>query len=280
MKRPAKTASFVVSLTLTLVLSLLLAVSSYAWLTNYLAGGAFDFAAGELPPFALKVARITHSDELQADESARTYIDCLNYRIEAQEDGTHLSVDINNMSFGSIDNVAQLKPENILYLRLTIPQAAGNTVGLNFHYTDESFIVLYTNEYDADGNVTGVSQVTDETTLTDLRNVELAESAGDAFLLYTCAVSNVAYDATEIAANVPFEANEGNYSRFSTDAATELQLQNADYGDVAEGENWYVYVKVIPNLSVFAYSIEHIGSYMPCYMYFRIGASFEAKKST
>lgn len=251
-----------------------LTASIYAWLVNYLWGGNFVFTAGELPPYTLEIARIPYSEDGRA-ETSREYILCENYKIEANADGTHLAVNLDNMTFGTIDNVAQLKPENIVYLRLTVPKELGETVKINFNYKkDESgnFITLYKKTVGADGNE-GDPQKVEGDVLTNLVGVEGAEKAGDAYLLYDAAVSNEKYNANEIAENVEFATNEADYLRFSTEQTTFKTLTNVNYGAVTD--YYYIYIKVIPNLSVFGYSIEYLSEYMPCYMYFNIGAIFD-----
>lgn len=279
MNRHFKKAGYVGSLIITVLLAFMLSFSVCAWLVNYLPGVSFGFRSGELDELRLDIARITHSAEAEADESSRTYAECRNDRIEANEDGSHLDVNIDNMSFGTIDNVSQLKAENIVYLRLTVPKSAGNTVKLHLNYSDENFIVLYKNTYDIDGNVIGTEQVTDSVLLSNLIGVESAEEADDAFLLYSCVVSNEAYEANEIAVRAGFAADEKDYKRFQTagmGSENIVTLRNTNYASVPEGGNYYIYIKVIPNLPVFAHSIEYIADVMPCYMYFKLMASFEA----
>lgn len=248
---------------LAFVLALVLAFSAYAWLANYVSSGGMGFTTGEIDPLALKIAKIPHKTDVIADETSRAYTDCENYKIESNGDGTHLTVDINNMSFGVIDNVSQLKPENIVYMRLTVPKSAGNQMKVQLNYKGEDFIVLY----DKNG------KEPDSTVLTNLANLQ---SEGDAFLLYSCAVSNQAYDANVIADNVEFD--ETNYCRFTTDTSSEdnvVTVTNTEYASVLDEGYYYIYIKIIPNLDVFANSIQYISDIMPCYMFFKIQATFD-----
>lgn len=258
---------------LAFVLALALAFSAYAWLTNYVSSGGMGFKTGEIDPLALKIAKIPHKTDVIADETSRAYTDCKNYKIESNGDGTHLTVDINNMSFGVIDNVSQLKPENIVYMRLTVPKSAGNQMKVQLNYAEEDFIVLYRNTYDDSGNENGTEQITDSTVLTNLTNLQ---SEGDAFLLYSCAVSNQAYDANVIADKVEFD--ETNYCRFTIDTSSEdnvVIVTNQDFALVEDNGYYYIYIKIIPNLDVFANSIQYISDIMPCYMFFKIQATFD-----
>lgn len=279
---------------LAVVISFTAVFSVYAWFVNYV-NGDFGFTAGEPDPFTLKIAKISVADlTASVTEADREYAVVQNNKIEANEDGTHLEAVLGNMSFGAIDNVAQLKEENVVYLRLTVPKTLGNTINLNVRYSADDFIELYKNTYDADGNVTGTEQVTKPATLSALLKVEedaAADVAKNSFLLYDAVVSNTACDATQIAetfestttvTNTEPKFADENYNKFVTNTVYEantadntVTLVNPDYDAVADGDNYYIYLKVVPNLAVFAYSIEYISDIMPCYMFFKISATFE-----
>lgn len=279
MKKPRKKFAVCAIVLSAVFCAVQLTASTYAWLINFVTGGNFGYTANELPPYALEIARIPYSETGRA-ETNRTYSECKNYKIETNDDGTHLAANLTNMTFGTIDNVAQLKPENIVYLRLTVPKESGDTLKLNFHYKQENFISLYQKTVDADGNEGAPQEVTEESVLTALLNVDKSSgaetSSGDAYLLYDAAVSDIAYDANRIAENIPFAQNEADYQRFGTSQTAFKTLTNENYD---KEKDYYIYIKVIPNLSVFAYSIEYLSAVMPCYMYFNIGAIFDSANS-
>ena len=248
-------------------------VSTYAWLVNYVFSGNFGYQAGELPPYKLEIARIPYyENEADRVEANREYKECPKYRIEMNEDKSHFAVEIENMSFGTIDNVAQLKPENIVYLRLTVPKECGKKISVSLYYSSEKFIRLYKKIEDESGKVT-TSEVTDSGVGTPIQNIIGVEgTAGSSYLLYDAVVSDVAWEASEIAEKVTFEGTEKVYKPFSPNTG-EVSSKTLSYD--GDAKNYYVYIKVIPNLSVFAYSIEYLTTYMPCFMYFSIGASFD-----
>ena len=68
-------------------------------------------------------------------------------------------------------------------------------------------------------------------------------------------------------------SSDGEQPENAESAENAESVENAENAE--NDENYYVYIKVIPNLSVFGYSIEHLTTYMPCFMYFSIGASFD-----
>lgn len=277
MKERRKKFAVITAVLTALLFALQLSASTYAWLTNFVKGGDFGYNANELPPYTLEIARIPYSEDSR-EETERTYSPCNNYKIEADSDGAHLAVALENMTFGTIDNVAQLKSENIVYLRLTVPKACGDVLTLSLHYTQTNFITLYQKIVNETTGEISSSLVTDETMLNNLIAVESAENANDSFLLYDAVVSNQKWQANEIASNVTFEQNTDTYSRFYVGNTYVKTLTNGQFDQVTD--NYYVYIKVIPNLSVFAYSIEHLTAVMPCYMYFEISAVFDSANPT
>lgn len=274
MKERRKKIAVVAAVLLVVLCFTQLFASTYAWLINYVTGGNFGYRTNQLPPYTLEIARIPYSED-NREETERAYFPCNDYNVETDEDGAHLSATLENMTFGTIDNVAQLKAENVVYLRLTVPKVCGDTLNLNFHYTQADFLTLYRKVIDEETGEVSSVLVTDETVRNNLMAVESAENADDSFLLYDAIVSNQAWQANEIAQNAAFAQNEEDYSRFGVDDATYITLKNGEFDQVAD--NYYVYIKVIPNLFVFAYSIEHLSEIMPCYMYFGISAVFDSE---
>ncbi len=293
-----KKTAYTVFLAVVILITMVFSTISYGWLVNYIHGD-FGFSAKELPPFTLQLAKIPASATEALTEESRAYQTITKY-IEANEDGSHLDVNLGNMSFGAIDNVAQLKNENVVYLRLTVPKSLGDTVKLNLHYSADDFIVLYKNVYNGD-TVTGTEEVTNAELINSLLGIETnADIAKDvklnSYLLYDAMVSNVDYQASQIAENFVSSLKteqtaetaeqtvaEETYQKFvnkttyGTDFATYTQtLVNPNYSSVADDGNYYVYIKVVPNLALFAYCIEYISDIMPCYMYFKICATFES----
>lgn len=264
-------------LTYTAILLVVLLVAqlsalTYAWLANFVNSGNVGVSATELPPYTLELAKISHTQDGKNDETERVYFDCNNKKIETKEDGTHLDATLANMSFGTIDNVAQLKPENVVYLRLTVPKSCGNRVTVSFYYANASFITLYKKIVDEKTGAISAEEVNDADAINSL--VALESSLNDSFLLFDAKVSNTDYPATDIAQKVEFKQDESAYTRFSATTPQQITVANEKFDGV--GDNYSVYVKVIPNLSVFGYSIEHLSDYMPCFMFFNVGASFDS----
>lgn len=292
----------IISLIMLAVASVLLFTAGFyslAWFSDVFSSGNVGFGAGKLGDNTLEIARIIHPSNTtnMPEESARRYYPCENMQIEADslpvQNGESYTVALEQMTFGIIDNIALLKPDNVVYLRLTVPKENGNTVSLKLYYNfdaDGNFVDIYRNEYDTDGEtVLGQVKITEADTLEDgtgvleaFQGVEAAEAADDCFLKYAVLLSNESYEATELS-SLEFYGEGGEvasdesdtYYRFNKfdDASEGIILVNEDIASAED--NYYVYVRVEPNLSVFGHSIEYISTIMPCNVYFKVKASFD-----
>ena len=295
MRRRTKLLSTLSLFTLCALL-FVLGFSSYAWFSNLRLSGDIGFTSGEMDDNLLHIAKVVHPSDntVEISESLRSYKLCENMQIEHDslptQNGDAYTVSIEQMSFGIIDNVALLKPDNVVYLRLSVPKTNGNSVKLKLSYNvgeDGYFADMYENVYADDGEtVTEQRKITPTDTLTDgtmildsFHSVEGESGANDCFLRYSLLLSNEDIPATELH-NMTFigsdgtaaDDSKGNYYKFNgTDAP--ILLKNDDVASA--GDYYYVYMKIEPNLGVFGYSIEYISEVMPCYVYFRMQAYFE-----
>lgn len=293
-----KIASFAV-LTVISVLLFSIGFYSFAWFVDRFNSGKVGFGAGELEDNVLEIAKIIHEEGAtgELDESMREYYLCDNMQIEYDslptENGDSYIVTLDQMSFGFIDNVALLKPDNIVYFRFTVPKNEGDSVDLKFYYNtdaDGNFVDIYRSIYDTDGEtVLGQEKVTDTDVLEGgtgiidaFQNAEIDGENLDCFLKFAVCVSNESYEATELSGLEYYGvdgavANEESdtYYRFndfnSTSESVTVVNENIEYAE----EFYYVYIRVEPNLSVFGRSIEYISTIMPCYVYFKVNAFFE-----
>lgn len=272
---------------------------SLAWLSDKLLSDSFVFSAGVLTADTLHIAKVVNDGSANLTEQDRKYFTCSNHIINGDsvptQNGSGYTIELNQMSFGIIDNVSQPKPENVVYLRLTVPSGNGDSVSLKLYYnpgSDGRFADIYKNEYDSDGNVladkvkiTESDVLADGTTplLESFHNIESEEKTNDCYINFSVAVSNDSYDDPSQLCTLDFLGSDGktatalknNYYKlndFSEDSDG-VTIANNDIENAAD--NYYVYVKIEPNLNVFAYSIEYITAIMPCYVYFKIKASFE-----
>lgn len=257
-----------IAFALSVVLLFTCCTVSFAWLVDYFRSGNVGFTAGSLDGSILEIAKVPHSsDPDQATEEQRAYELCENLKIEESSlpvaNGNAFSIELEKLSFGMIDNVAMLKPENIVYLRLSVPKKNGPNVTLSLGYSDASFIELYENVYEGD-TVTGQSKVENDELISSIISLETERSA--CYINYSVYLSNEEIAATELS-GVSFE------NSYKMNENSIISLTNDDIASA--GECYYVYVRVEPNLELLSHSIEYISQYMPCYVYYKIKAEVE-----
>lgn len=257
-----------IAFALSVVLLFTCCTVSFAWLVDYFRSGDVGFTAGSLEGSILEIAKVKHSrDPDQATENQREYELCENLKIEESSlpvaNGNALSIELEKLSFGMIDNVAMLKPENIVYFRLSIPKKNGPTVTLSLGYSDANFIELYENVYEGD-TVTGQKRIENADVINSLISLETNQNA--CYINYSVYLSNEDIDATKLS-EISFE------NSYKMNENSIISLTNDDVANA--GDYYYVYVKVEPNLDLLSHSIEYISQYMPCYVYYKIKADVE-----
>ena len=257
-----------IAFALSVVLLFTCCTVSFAWLVDYFRSGDVGFTAGSLEGSILEIAKVKHSrDPDQATENQREYELCENLKIEESSlpvaNGNALSIELEKLSFGMIDNVAMLKPENIVYFRLSIPKKNGPTVTLSLGYSDANFIELYENVYEGD-TVTGQKKIENADVINSLIGLETNQN--ECYINYSVYLSNEDIAATELS-EISFE------NSYKMNENSIISLTNDDVANA--GDYYYVYVKVEPNLDLLSHSIEYISQYMPCYVYYKIKADVE-----
>lgn len=294
---------------------------TYAWLADRFNSGDFEFEGGNLGSFELSIIdypladntangeRYQISYDTNGDSSTQhilgSFTKCEPRKINADANGTHLEVKLENSDFGMIDNIAQLKLENYSYFKLKIPKSMGNGINIQFHYTTNDFLILYEPTYDGNGDPTGYQEVTDETILQNLQKIEDAlenDQPIGTYLKYDCVVSTIDIenakgyrtDTGSVIAKSDQTAAQGiefknadikDFSVINTNSESfdgngfYLTLNDSDFNAIEDGGYYYAYIRVMPNLEVFARSIDYISDIMPCFVYFKIGAIFETGKS-
>lgn len=286
-----KVTSIVILVAVSLIL-FAMGFYSFAWFADIKNSGRFGFKAGTMADNVLEIAKVVHKDGDFAEsitESNRQYYPCSDLQIEAgslpEASGEFYSIALNKMSFGLIDSIAFLKPDNVVYFRLTVPKKNGNTVKLKFEYNleENAVVEIYRNDYDEEGNLIQ-KKVTDEDKYDGKPIVDAfleAESDGatkDCFIKYSVCVSNHKYEASMLSGLEFYGmdgqiANEDSDTHYRFNGSDIVTLKN-DKIDEAE-DFYYVYIMVEPNLDVIGRSIEYISSIMPCYTYFKVKAYFE-----
>ncbi len=284
--------------------------ASFAWFAMQIkSGGQLGFQSGKLDGVSISIATVQNAME----ESSRKYLEYasgqngqngkfgIDEPISADD---KYQIAITDMSFGSIDNLSRLKPENIVYIKIAIPKKYG--IGVRFNIgsiIDENdyFFDIYRNIYDADNKtvlhqekitadefVVNGSTVDGASILEGLKNIQADKVDGDEtkkgekFLQYTYAFSHEEISAPELASkqesgDLVFSTEQKPFSGDFENSETvdELTIPEGVTEKNPADDNYYLYVKITPNLTAFSHSIEHLAIIMPCYVLFKVGLSFE-----
>ena len=248
------------------VLSLLLAliisgmVCTYAWLSSKWNSGnsVFDFSVGNVPaPEAILWLYSTDLEE--SDVQARGWVEHLltgneqdQYaffmpKVKSEENNGVYTFDMKSLQLGTVDNLLTMNNDNVVYLRFGFDsEIHGNSVAtLDLALSGDKFEI-----YDSNG-----SEVIDEALKSKLTELD----SQTPFLQYQACVSSqeLSPDDDEFQ-ELPFL--EGTpFGNGSDLYSNEVQSIEGKY---------YIYIKVMPNLSAFAPASELLNKYMPCIILF------------
>ncbi len=250
----------------------------------------FGFTTGGLESgIEIKIATVDTYDSAGAkqitQEENRKYSDIVSSSM-LRDDSALLEADIQNYTFGLIDNLLVMHPDNIAYLQVRIPKSTNaNTLKFALHYNEKAY-----NNFDAyknntvdytelharlfDKSISGEKKwddVTDETGedaklhVTDFINIERDEKKGLCYLQFSYCLSSLNLEANAIAsANLQF----GQLYNFNDFTAKELTIADSNKN---ENGDCYLYIKITPNFKAIGLS-----GIMNSLAYFKIQAEFEA----
>ncbi|MBR7095417.1 MAG: hypothetical protein IKC73_04285 [Clostridia bacterium] len=184
-----------------------------------------------------------------------------------------------DLELGKISNLSTLEYSNYVYYVVRVPKEQGGSVTLSVGYgdTDEdgNHFKLYVPIKDGEGNVsTGedgsihTELLTDAATLDAIRAVETDK--GDTFLAYSLALSDLAPEGEHALADI--EALFADAPTYALNSAPPV----ATYDTAAEdGDYYYVYLRLQPNLSLYKHFIEHLWNRMPFFLAYEVRVTLD-----
>jgi len=285
----------------TFMLLLSVCAASFAWFSARQASDTpAAFGAGTADNMTLEIGQVPHLNNTTAPETNRAFTICntetqlLGFENLIQGTDSNYHISLSQMQFGAIDNIYKLNPENIVYLRLTIPAATGKLVNFklyNQNYSSGYHFNVYKNVYDENENIIGQKNVLEDTSDTRAASnmssaAALETSSGLYFLHYQyCLTSQYVADGAMVDGNgnevLDFSNSQiYNFNEFSATSGSQINTQyNGTYRTVGSKQYYYLYLKIYPDLTTFSYSAVYLTEYMPCYITFNIGAEFEVLPS-
>ncbi len=274
-------------------------VTTYAWFaSNLRSNGDLNFTTSKSEaPLTLMIGRVTNSTI--ADSSAKHAFNTTVEAVKLNDDGTvdtrtfyyptkddnrpsaGGTVVLNDVTLGKIDNLVEPKPDNIVYLRLTIPSGTGDTLRFALSYKGTNHMAFC--QYDANGLITALPD-SDTTTLTALKQIEIpadATAPACSYLQYQYVLTDALYaDGEALEATTPAWSENVNFYEYGyTDAdgadpnisTTDSRIEET----VDSTKTYYLYIRVTPNLAAYAAAMNIISQYPVSFMDFDIQMQFE-----
>ena len=249
----------IISACLLLLAALLLTTAAYAWMRDgfVTSDSELKLTAGlPTPPNTLAVWIYTSEDENpELAPGARWIQKTVTNDGEANifpgsEDtvvGNTHTFTLTSLHLGTVDNLTRLTDDNYVYMRVQIdPVHLGDTVAFTAALLAEGGLELY----DAEGNLV-VDETTGEHPKTPIASLyEVNDDAQKGPLLDTdYAISKTAY--------TPATMTDEFKATFTT-------LTDSTTYTAPDGDAYYLYLRVHPNLTAFITATKFIYSYMPC----------------
>ena len=187
---------------------------------------------------------------------------------------------ISNLQFGKIMNLSALEPSNYVYYAIRIPKEDGGTVSLGISWGDtdsngEHFKIRVPKK-DENGEIiteNGIIQTqlfSNEEALGNIREIE--ENNSSTFISYTAVLSEAAPDelTSQDALDELFkDALTKSLDSFNDDGTPEAGTLSLDLSSL-EGDYYYAYVKLEPNLSIYKYFIDYLWDNMPFFLIYEV----------
>ncbi len=270
------------------------AALSLAWFSNYREIGAgLDFSAGDVGTF--EVYRLQYQDDADGSLSPNSSVDKPIDHIGDAVGTQMASMDISKLQFGKINNLSTLENSNYIYYAVKIPKTMGGSVEMSvaFDSSDQKrHFKIYvpvvdgtSNQTDSSGNIV-VEEYTNET---DLSEIETIEKPSEPNIEERCTFVSYSY---AFSAKAPTEYQSvSDMDGLFADAGTPYPLSPIDQNGMPQykstdtfnlsdisGEYYYVYIKLQPNLDIYAGFIDYLWDNMPFCLSYNIRVYFTVRE--
>lgn len=264
---------------LVLILAITCATVSLAWFMSFKEiDPDLSFTAGE--PEGYPIYKITCANDTTSHVTE-----------EIDSIGTK-NFEVHNLQFGKITNLGMLENSNLIYYCIKIPKSDGGNVSLGVAQCDvdgdgkDFKIYLPVREngeitYDGEGKMITAELTPDlvaseglpENTLSGIEGIENSEDA--TFINCFIALSTASPEnlADVNALNALFTGDQ--YSLTVDENGNPIPHElTMDISDVT-GDYYYVYVKLVPNVSIYARFIDYLWNSMPFFLAYEIRMTFQ-----
>lgn len=199
--------------------------------------------------------------------------------------------DIYDLQFGKINNLSLLEHSNYIYYVIEVPKEDGGLVSLGISYgdtdSDGEHFKIYVPLKDANGDIQYNTDGTVKTELfreqAALEQIKAIETDNSStFITFTYALSNThPHECENIEA---IEALFDGKEPISMDAIDEnnnpIPHELMHDVDSVDGDFYYVYIRLEPNVSLYKHFIDHLWNNMPYFLTYEIRATLSVRPQT
>ena len=260
----------VLTVVLFCTICLALASFSYAWIYgNKLIEPDLSFSAGGPDDYLLY--KITWSDDTSSHVAEP--VDTVG------TDGFSIS----DLQLGKITDLSGLERSNYVYYAVRIPKTDGEkvSIGVSYGSSNEHFEIHVPVKVDGEiqpneGNTMEFCLFEDAAVLASIAKIETDNEA--TFLSYSCAFSDKAptyYQNNTEALETLFADEDVKSMNELTETGDPLpHTYSVDTADI-DGDYYYAYIKIEPNLSLYKYFVEYLWDNMPFLLAYRVRVTLE-----
>lgn len=200
--------------------------------------------------------------------------------------------EVDNLQFGKITNLGMLENSNFIYYCIKIPKSDGGNVSLGVAQCDvdgdgkdfKIYLPVRENDeitYDGDGRMITTELTPDlvtseglpENTIPGIESIENSEGATFIDCFFAISATSPENLADVNALNALFTGDE--YSLDVDENGDPIPRElTMDISEVT-GDYYYAYVKLVPNVSIYARFIDYLWNNMPFFLAYEIRMTFQ-----
>lgn len=199
--------------------------------------------------------------------------------------------DISDLQFGKISNLSLLEHSNYIYYVVEIPKEDGGLISLGVSYgdtdSDGEHFKIYVPvknangdiQYNTDGTVQTVL-LNDSTVLDPIKAIETNNAS--TFISFTYALSNTSpqeYENIE-AIEALFDGKEPLDMAAVDENHDPIPHELTHDVDSVDGEYYYAYIRLEPNVALYKYFVEHLWNNMPFFLTYEIRVTLSVRSQT
>ena len=250
---------------------------SMGWLTNvWPAAPALPFSAGNTPAYTFYRYSFNKDGTLNTTHSNKA-VDSIGTPL------TGFTLNVSDLQFGTLTNLYFLESDNVVFYAVKIPASLGTQVNAAISYgaydANGDLSVTFGQHFKIYEEVNGTMTEYTDNSVVNMSAIRALESQyGDTFVSYACALSTQAPTNTMTFNELNYLFNNAQTHPVATFTAASggtytaapaaVQEYTASVGTATE---YYLYIKLQPNMAMYKYFIDYLYAHMPFYLSYQVG---------